>query len=83
MLSNPDKSVQNILYIKSCCTAYTNILTGKTSALITAAASPWDVMPGELMCRELGIEIIYLDLEKKVKLFTNNEAIKDLLIPIL
>ena len=75
--------VSNILYIKSCCTAYTNLLTNKTSALITAATSPWDVMPGELMCRELGIEITYLDKDKRVKLFSNNQAIKDVIIPIV
>lgn len=83
LLLDPRKSVQNIIYIKSCCNAYTNILTGKTNALITAATSPWDVMPGELMCRELGIEIVYLDIHKKVKLFTNSEEIKDVLIPII
>ena len=82
LLQNKDKSVQNILYIKSCCTAYTNLVTSKTSALVTAASSPWDVMPGELMCRELGVEIIYLDPNKIVKLITNNKEIKNLLIPI-
>lgn len=83
LLSHNENKVSNILYIKSCCTAYTNLLTNKTSALITAATSPWDVMPGELMCRELGIEIIYLDKDKRVKLFTNNQEIKKVLIPII
>ena len=35
------------------------------------------------MCRELGIEITYLDKDKRVKLFTNNQEIKDILIPIV
>ena len=83
LLNYNDDRVSNILYIKSCCTAYTNLLTNKTSALITAATSPWDVMPGELMCRELGIEITYLDKDKTVKLFTNNQEIKDVIIPIV
>lgn len=83
LLNYDHKRVSNILCIKSCCTAYTNLLTNKTSALITAATSPWDVMPGELMCRELGIEITYLDKDKRVKLFTNNQEIKDILIPIV
>lgn len=83
LLNYNHERVSNILYIKSCCTAYTNLLTNKTSALITAATSPWDVMPGELMCRELGIEITYLDKDKRVKLFTNNQEIKDILIPII
>lgn len=83
LLNYNDGKVSNILYIKSCCTAYTNLLTNKTSALITAATSPWDVMPGELMCRELGIEITYLDKDKTVKLFTNNQEIKDVIIPIV
>lgn len=83
LLNYNEQRVSNILYIKSCCTAYTNLLTNKTSALITAATSPWDVMPGELMCRELGIEITYLDKDKRVKLFTNNLEIKDVLIPII
>ena len=83
LLNYNDNRVSNILYIKSCCTAYTNLLTNKTSALITAATSPWDVMPGELMCRELGIEITYLDKDKTVKLFTNNQEIKDVIIPIV
>ena len=75
LLKDDIDRVSNILYIKSCCTAYTNLLTNKTSALITAATSPWDVMPGELMCRELGIEITYLDKDKRVKLFSNNQEI--------
>ena len=83
LLNYNNNKVSNILYIKSCCTAYTNLLVNKTSALITAATSPWDVMPGELMCRELGIEITYLDKDKHVKLFTNNQEIKDVLIPII
>lgn len=83
LLNYNEDRVSNILYIKSCCTAYTNLLTNKTSALITAATSPWDVMPGELMCRELGIEITYLDKDKTVKLFTNNQEIKDVIIPIV
>lgn len=83
LLKDDIDRVSNILYIKSCCTAYTNLLTNKTSALITAATSPWDVMPGELMCRELGIEITYLDKDKRVKLFSNNQAIKDVIIPIV
>ena len=35
------------------------------------------------MCRELGIEITYLDKDKRVKLFSNNQAIKDVIIPIV
>ena len=83
LLNYNNNKVSNILYIKSCCTAYTNLLVNKTSALITAATSPWDVMPGELMCRELGIEITYLDKDKRVKLFTNNQELKDVLIQII
>ena len=54
---------------------------GRTDALIVSTHKPWDVMPGEFLCKELGIPIIYLDSDQKVKLLTINEDVKNLILP--
>lgn len=70
-------SISNILHINSCCISYSNLIAGKTDALIISTNKPWDIMPGEFMCKECGISTYYLDFDKKVKLITANEALKD------
>ena len=71
--------VSNLLHINSCCISYTNLAMGRTDALIISTQKPWDVMPGEFLCKELGIPLIYLDSDKKVKLLTLNEEVKNII----
>lgn len=72
--------VSNILQINASCISYTNLIMGRTDALILATKNPWDIMPGELMCKELGIKMYYLDSEQKVRLLTLNDEIKNLIL---
>lgn len=81
LMNNNKLAVSNILHINSSCVSYTNLASGKTDALITATTNPWDVMPGQFLCKECGISMIYLDNEKKVKLITANEELKELILP--
>lgn len=72
--------VSNILLINSCCISYTNLVSGKTDALIIATKKPWDILPGEFICKECGISTSFIDLNKNVKLITNNESIKKVIL---
>ena len=80
LLMNGRLSISNILHINSCCVSYANLVSGKTDALLMSVNRPWDVMPGEFMCKELGIPITYLDFNNKLKLITNNDKLKDLIL---
>ena len=72
--------VSNLLHINSCCVSFTNLLSKKTDALIIASNKLWDIMPGMFLLKEAGIKLYYLDFDKKLSLYTNNEYIKELLI---
>lgn len=74
-------AVSNIMHINSSCIAYTNLVSEKTDALITSTVKPWDVMPGELLCKECGIPIKYMDENKRVKMFTLNQKVIDVCFP--
>ena len=68
------------MHINSCCISFTNLISNKTDALIIASNKPWDVMPGQFILQEIGIKSYALDFNKKLRLFTNNQEIKDLLL---
>lgn len=72
--------VSNVLVINSCCIAYTNLVSGKTDALISSVNRPWDIMPGELLCKECGIPITYLDFDNELRLVTANEEVKNAIL---
>ncbi len=80
LIKNNKLIVANILQLNSSCISYSNLIMGRTDALILATTNPWDVMPGEFMCKELGMKITYLDLEKKARLITSNEAIREVIL---
>jgi len=80
LIENNKLKVSNILHLNSSCISYTNLVKGITDALIVSTNKPWDIMPGEFMCKELGIQTTYLDGDKKIKLFTLNKEIKDLIL---
>lgn len=72
--------VLDFLYINSCSIAFTNLATGKTDALIISTKDIWDILPGELLCSELGIKIYDLDFDDNLKLYTANDNIRKLLL---
>ena len=74
--------VANVMHINSCCISFTNLISNKTDALIISSDKPWDVMPGQFMLKEIGINSYPLDFNKKLRLFTNNEEIKNLLLDV-
>lgn len=78
-----DKKLQiaNVLHINSSCVSYTNLATGKTDALVTTTKKLWDIMPGELICRESGMKVIYLNGDKTIKILSSNEELINLLLP--
>lgn len=53
-----DMKILGFLHINSCCFAFCNLIAGRSDVLISSVKRPWDTFPGELMCRELGINII-------------------------
>lgn len=81
LMENNKLSVANILHINVSCVSYTNIISGKTDALIISSKNLWDIMPGEFLCKELGFKIIYLDSDKEVKLITKNKEVRKLILP--
>ena len=72
--------VSNIMHINSSCIAYTNLVSTNTDALITSTKKLWDIMPGEFIAKEAGIQMYKMDFENKLKLFTKNPKVKDLLL---
>lgn len=72
--------VANIYHVNSSCISFTNLASSKTDALITASGNPWDIMPGMLLCKECGIKTYSLNFDGKLKLFTKNDAIKNILL---
>lgn len=79
LLGNNKMKVAGILHINSCCISFTNLASGKIDALIIATRKLWDILPGMFILEELGIKSHYLDFEKNLILYTNNDEIKDTL----
>lgn len=80
LVKNDKTLVANILHINACCTSFCNIVSGKTDALIISSKNLWDIMPGELLCREVGIKPISLDFSESLTLYSKSKNITDLLL---
>lgn len=80
LVNNNKILVANILHINSCCVSFTNLVSGKTDALIISSKKPWDVLPGILLCREAGINSLSLDFSNELQLFSKSQDINDLLL---
>lgn len=80
LMSDGNLDVANVLLINTCAIAYTNLISGRTDALISSVNRPWDIMPGEFLCKESGLPITYLNFENTLRLVTNNEEVKDILL---
>lgn len=70
--------IANLLHINACCISFTNLVSGKTDALITASKKLWDIMPGLCLLEESGIQCY--SLNSNLKLFTANESLLKLLL---
>lgn len=79
LLKNDKLQISNIMHLNSSCVSFTNLASKKTDALITATTSLWDTMPGMCLLREVGVKLQYLDFDKKLSLYTNNDEICKLL----
>lgn len=75
-----EPKVLDFLYVNSCSISFTNLVSGKTDALVLATKKPWDILPGTLLCEEAGIKIYNLDFNGTLRLYTKNEDIKELLL---
>lgn len=53
-----DKRVANVMHINSCCIAFTNLISGRTDALILSTKKYWDIMPGTFLLKEYGLNSI-------------------------
>lgn len=74
--------VLNFLYIYVCSIAFTNLASLKTDGLIISSKKPWDVMPGDLLCKEAGMNVYNLDFKSNLKLYTYLDNLKDLLLKV-
>ena len=66
--------VGNIMHINSCCFAFTNLVCGRTDALIISTKKAWDILPGIFLLKQMGInkhEIGNLSLYSKSEELTN------------
>ena len=72
--------LSNVLQINACCISYTNLASRRTDALVVSTVKPWDIMPGEFICRMCHIPHHYLDGKETVRLFTRNQKIVDAIL---
>lgn len=70
-------SVVNYIHINSCCVAFTNLLVGRTDALIVSTKKSWDILPGIMLCKEAGIFEFSIG---NLKLYTSNIELAKLII---
>ncbi len=82
LIKDDQMLVSNIMHINSSCVSYTNLASEKTDALIVSTKKLWDIMPGEFLLEEVGFLGYSMDFEGKLKLFTKNKKIIELLLTI-
>lgn len=74
-----EEHVANIMHINSCCIAFTNLISGRTDALILSTKKPWDILPGEFMLKEYGIEKINIG---NLSLYSKSNILRNKIIKI-
>ena len=82
LIKDDQMLVSNIMHINSSCVSYTNLASEKTDALIASTKKLWDIMPGEFLLEVVGFVGYSMDFEGKLKLFTKNKKIIELLLTI-
>lgn len=71
-LMNSEDRVANFVHINACCWAFANLVSGRTDALVLSTIKPWDIMPGMMLAKEMGMEPIIIGSQM---LFTNNSEL--------
>lgn len=71
-----EKKVANIMHINSCCIAFTNLISGRTDALILSTKTIWDILPGIFMLKEYGINKIDIG---NLALFSKSEELTNII----
>ena len=56
-----DIKVANIMHINACCTGFTNLISGRTDAMILSTKKPWDILPGMFLVKEYGLDLVKLN----------------------
>ncbi len=74
-----DERVANVMHINSCCIAFTNLISGRTDALVLSTKKIWDVLPGAFLLKEYGIEKINIG---NLSLYSKSNSLKDKIIKI-
>lgn len=77
MMLNSQEKVAGFMHINSCCIGFTNVLAGRTDALILSTKKPWDIIPGIMLLKEAGISGITIG---NLSLYTNNSALAKLIV---
>ena len=72
-----EQKVANVMHINSCCIAFTNLISGRTDALILSTKKPWDILPGIFMLKEYGINQIDIG---NLSLFSKSDELRDKII---
>ncbi len=79
LLNIKEKNIQimGYLHINSCCFAFSNLISGRSDLLVSSVKRLWDILPGELMCKELGIDTFE---NNNLKLYSKNtKLIKEII----
>ena len=50
-----DIKVANVMHINACCISFTNLISGRTDALVQSTKKPWDIEPGIFLLKEYGL----------------------------
>jgi len=68
--------VANIMHINACCTAFTNLLSGRTDAMILSTKKPWDIVPGIFLAKEYGLNPVSIG---NLEVFSKSDELIDCL----
>lgn len=75
-----EKKVANVMHINSCCIAFTNLISGRTDALILSTKKPWDILPGIFILKEYGINQIEIG---NLSLFSKSNELNNVILNIV
>ncbi len=71
--------VLDFRYLNSSCIAFSELVSGKTDALIVSTVKLWDIMPGMFLCKEAGILSHQLDFGNHLILYYRNPEVLEML----
>lgn len=68
-LLDSGEDTSNFMHINVCSVAFANLITGRTDALILSSKNYWDILPGIMLCKEVGLSEFTIG---NLKIYTNN-----------